>query len=132
VEGIALGTFLTSDGRTFVPLPPDIDNDAGSGRSAVLSYGTEPAPSGSGAIATVTFSPVQPGDSKLEWQAVQLTDEDGDVTPADVQGEYVSLGDLLPARRQVVSCLCGCRERKALEVVKVLRRGSRFSRAAGP
>jgi hypothetical protein len=90
VEAITLGGFLASTGRTAAPAGPKIDNSTGFASFAGFSFGTQPGPNGSGALALVRFRAVGPGTSPLDLQNVQVLDtqvnsqvptvEDGSIT----------------------------------------------------
>jgi hypothetical protein len=95
VEAITLGGFLGSTGRTAAPAGPRIDNGTGFASFAGFSFGTQPGPNGSGALALVRLRAVGAGSSLLDLDKVQVLDtqvnsqvptvEDGRVT---VEGEY--------------------------------------------
>ncbi len=101
-EGAQLGDFLGSTGRGTIPVGPDIDNVAGTITFGAASFGDQPGPDGSGALATISFSPQATGASSLHLQDVQVTDtvtnpiyvnlQDGQVTvmesiPGDLNGD---------------------------------------------
>ena len=77
VEGVTLGGLVSGTARTFTLLGPQIDNTAGTLAFGIYSYGSQPGPSGSGAVATVTFRAVHTGRSTLRLAAVQLLDHTG-------------------------------------------------------
>jgi len=95
VEAITLGGFLGSSGRTAAPAGPRIDNGTGLASFAGFSFGTQPGPNGSGALALVRLRAVGAGSSLLDLDKVQVLDiqvnsyvstaEDGRVT---VGGEH--------------------------------------------
>lgn len=81
VEGVALGPFLGSTGRTVTEVPPVIDNNAGT-----LTYGAYttdsdvPGPDGSGVLASVTLRLAAAGVSSLQLSDVILTNTTGSRT----------------------------------------------------
>jgi hypothetical protein len=90
VETITLGGFLASTGRTAAPAGPRIDNGTGFASLAGFSFGTQPGPNGSGALALVRLRAVGAGTSPLDLDKVQVLDtqvnsqmptvEDGSIT----------------------------------------------------
>jgi hypothetical protein len=95
VEAVTLGGFLASTGRTAASAGPRIDNGTGLASFAGFSFGTQPGPNGSGALALVRLRAVVAGTSLLDLDKVQVLDtqvnsqaptvEDGSVT---VEGEH--------------------------------------------
>jgi len=95
VEAITLGSFLASTGRTAASAGPGIDNGTGLASFAGFSFGTQPGPDGSGALALVRLRAVEAGTSLLDLDKVQVLDtqvnpqtptvEDGSVT---IEGEH--------------------------------------------
>ena len=76
----SLGAFLTSTGRTPVPLGPALSTDEI--RFAAASYGTPAGPNGTGVLAEVTFRVVGSGTSALSFNRVIVTDTAAQVLPA--------------------------------------------------
>lgn len=87
--GAQLEAFLTSTGRTPVPLGPAVKpNEI---RFAGASYGTAAGPDGSGMLAQVTFRVVGPGTSPLTFNRLIVTDTQAQVLPASaVDGTFTS------------------------------------------
>jgi len=81
VQSLALGSLVTGAGRAFTPLGPQIDNVAGSASFGAFSYGSGSGRSGTGPIATITFTPVAMGTSALRFGNVQLTTTGGVAIP---------------------------------------------------
>jgi hypothetical protein len=72
---VALGSFLSSTGRSASPMGPVIHVAGGVGTLSLgaMSLGfAPPGPSGSGVIAEITFTPLQPGSAALALTAGQL------------------------------------------------------------
>ena len=91
--GSSDGGFLGSTGRSVVPLSPKIDNSAGTITVGALSFGSGDGPSGSGKLATVTFSAAGGGTSALTLSDVSLTDPDGNTIESGTSdGEVVVSG----------------------------------------
>ena len=98
VDGVTLGDFLGSTGRSAASLGPRVDNEAGKATFGAFSFGDQPGPDGSGALALVRLRAVGLGSSPLDLQNVQLTDakanpqtptvEDGAVTVSSTEGWY--------------------------------------------
>jgi len=90
---VTLGPFLGSTGRSTGVVGPTIDNVGGLVTFGAFSFGSQPGPSGTGTLATITFSTAGVGTSFLDLQNSQITDtlgnpqspvteEDGTVTVA--------------------------------------------------
>jgi len=89
VEDVVLGDFLGSTGRTANPVDPDIDNEAGTVAFGSYSVGTEPAPDGSGVLATLTLSPQASGESDLHLQDVLSVNTIPETIPVSTQDGHV-------------------------------------------
>ena len=95
-DGVVLGPFLSSTGRSITEIGPTIDNEAGSTSYGATSSGTEPGPNGSGVLATITFHTVGPGSSSLHLgENLTLTHTSGRVIPAITQDGSVTVADAL-------------------------------------
>ena len=77
VKGVELGPFLGSTGRSTGVVGPVIDNVAGWMSFGAFSFGSQPGPSGTGTLATITFSTAGMGTSLLDLQNSQVTDTQG-------------------------------------------------------
>jgi len=80
VQDMALGNLITSGARPFT-MEQQIDNILGQASLDATSSGALPGPSGSGALAVITFSPVHTGTTTLALQQVQLMDTGGTTIP---------------------------------------------------
>jgi hypothetical protein len=78
--GAELGAFLTSTGRSPVPLGPAMR--VGEIRFAGATYGTAAGPDGAGALAQITFRVVGSGTSTLTFNRIIVTDAVAQVLPA--------------------------------------------------
>ena len=85
VQGAVLGSLVTGSGRAFTALGPQIDNALGIASFGAYSYGTGPGRSGSGPIATITFTPVALGTSALRFGSVQLATPGGVAIPTTIE-----------------------------------------------
>ncbi len=78
VQGVTLGEFPGSTGRSFSPVGPTIDNNNGQTTFGAFSLGSTPAgASGSGTLAYVRLLPHQAGTATVRLQGVQVTDVSG-------------------------------------------------------
>ena len=78
VQNITLGEFPGSTGRSFTPVGPNIDNNAGTATFGAFSLGATPAgPSGSGALAYVRLLPQAGGTAALVLSGVQVANVPG-------------------------------------------------------
>ncbi|MBM4430565.1 MAG: hypothetical protein FJ026_09510, partial [Chloroflexi bacterium] len=122
VEGFSLGSFLHSTTRVFTPLPAQIDNSAGTAALGAFSFGAEPAPSGSGPIATITFTVVNTGTAALSMEQVQLTRPDAKLIRTVTKGGSITV---LPALFADVDCDCD------VDVVDIMLVASRWRARLG-
>jgi hypothetical protein len=78
VQNITLGEFPGSTGRSFTPVGPNIDNNAGTATFGAFSLGATPAgPSGSGVLAYVRLLPQAGGTAALVLSGVQVANVSG-------------------------------------------------------
>jgi len=78
VQNITLGEFPGSTGRSFTPVGPSIDNNAGAATFGAFSLGATPAgPSGSGVLAYVRLLPQAGGTAALVLSGVQVANVSG-------------------------------------------------------
>ena len=82
---VSLGDFLESTGRTASELGPEIDNTAGTLTFGAFSYGDAGA-SGTGVLATITFTVQSRQDGTLDLQ---------DATVSDTQGSEMIVDNLV-------------------------------------
>ena len=92
VVGVELGPFLGSTGRTAQAVGPTIDNGVGMVSFAAFSFGNEPGPTGTGALAAITFRTVGSGTSGLSLQNVLVTDTMAETQSVSVEGGTVTVG----------------------------------------
>jgi sugar lactone lactonase YvrE len=83
---VVLENFLGSTGRTTQVLGPIIDNTAGNLTFGGFSFGTPPGPSGSGVLATVTFTVQNRVGSSLDLAKIGIIDKDGNALPVATIG----------------------------------------------
>ncbi len=87
-----LGAFPSSTGRTVVAIGPTIDSMAGTLRLGCYSLGSTPnGPTGTGALAIVTFRARRSGQSLLELRDMFVTDPTGAVQALTHQGGQVNV-----------------------------------------
>ncbi|MCR4439992.1 MAG: FlgD immunoglobulin-like domain containing protein [bacterium] len=85
---VQLGSFLASTGRTVIPVGPAIDTTAGTIVFGAATFGTQAGPTGSGVLATISWTAVGEGTSSLDLRNVQVSDINGVVIPAsEIDGE---------------------------------------------
>jgi PKD repeat protein len=78
VQNITLGEFPGSTGRSFTPVGPNTDNNAGTATFGAFSLGATPAgPSGSGVLAYVRLLPQAGGTAALVLSGVQVANVSG-------------------------------------------------------
>ena len=91
VSSVNLGWFLGSAGRSTATVGPDINNTTGIVTFGGYSYGSNPGASGSGTLATVTFTPAAQGSSAFTLQNVQLIDTVSGVIPVQLNDGQVQV-----------------------------------------
>ncbi len=91
VEDVTLGDFLSSTGRTVSPLSPQVDNTTGRVIFGGYSLGTQPGPSGTGVLATVTLSPQDAGQTDLILQNSQVVDISGSTMEVTNQNGHITV-----------------------------------------
>ena len=96
VKDVALGNFLESTGRNTAPLGPEVDNDTGTMRHGVFSFGSQPGASGDGVLAILTLTAQGTGSSPLVLENVQVADTGGQAQTVTVEDGRVIVG--LPLR----------------------------------
>jgi len=85
---VVLGPFLGSTGRSAIPVGPDIDNTAGSVVYGAASFGTQAGASGSGVLATLTWTPQAEGTTTLNLKNVKVGNTEGTEIPVnEIDGE---------------------------------------------
>jgi len=96
VQGVVMiEDLLGSTGRTLLPLGPLIHNDTGSVSFGVATWGPQPALSGSGPVARITFVPVGIGTTALAFGTVQLTDPAANLLPASSEDGSIEVTEPL-------------------------------------
>ncbi len=74
VTAVNQGPFLSSTGRSEMPVATVIDNVAGRAEFGAASLGTKAYPSGGGVLTTITFQAKAVGVSALHLESVLLSD----------------------------------------------------------
>jgi hypothetical protein len=94
VDGVTLGDFLGSTGRTPWVVGSTIDNQAGRVRFGAFSYavGSVPGPAGMGALVVVTLTTQGVGTSPLDLQNVMVLDTTGGHQTVTVEDGTVVAG----------------------------------------
>ncbi len=93
VENVTGGPFLTSTGRTAVPVGPAIDNGAGRVTFGAFSFGSQPGASGAGDLAYLRFRAQANGATTLAFQEAAVSDPLGNPLPLGAQtGAEVVVG----------------------------------------
>ena len=95
VEQVTVGPFLTSTGRTAIPVGPTIDNSAGRVTFGAFTFGRQPGAAGAGDLAYVRFRAQQAGRTAVGLQEAGVSDPQGNALPADVlAGAEINVGAL--------------------------------------
>ena len=81
-EGIQLGDFLSSSGRTVAAVASRIDRNQGTFSYGAFSFGESPGPDSGGILARIPLTAKDEGQTMLKLMGVKLTDTDG--KPIDV------------------------------------------------
>jgi hypothetical protein len=97
VDGVAVGDFLDSTGRTVSPVGPVIDNQEGRVGFGAWTVGSAPGPNGTGTLATITLTAQDVGVSPLDLQEVKVLDTHAaNQTPVVEDGTVVAGGAPTP------------------------------------
>jgi hypothetical protein len=75
-SNVTLGSFLGSSGRSATFLTPVVDNVNGVVKVGAFSFGSVNGPSGSGTLASITFTGAGNGTSSLNIQNILLSSSD--------------------------------------------------------
>ncbi len=92
ITNVTLGPFLSSTGRTTIPLGPTINNTTGRVTFGAFSFGVAAGPNGSGVLAVVTLTPQGEGESSLGLENTQVTDISGVIIPTSLQNGKILVG----------------------------------------
>ncbi len=94
-----LDPYLSSTGRTPIPLGPIIDNTQGKLTFGAATGGDAPGVAGSGTLAHVTFRALTSGTGALSLSEFQLLDTQGQPLKAAFKGARVRVtGSPVPAK----------------------------------
>jgi len=121
-EGVELGDFLGSTGRSTLPVGPDIDNVAGTVAFAAASFGEQAGAGGSGALATVSFSPQAEGESDLHLQTVRVMNLILETIPVEQQDGHVTVTLCIPGD---LNCDC------VVDILDIMLVASRWHTSVG-
>jgi hypothetical protein len=92
-EAVTIAPFLTSTGRTAVPVGPMIDNTVGKVTLGAFTFGGQPGASGAGDLAAVRFRAVANGQTTLTFQEAGLSDPQGEpLAVGSLTGGEVTVG----------------------------------------
>lgn len=96
-DGVVMGDFLGSTGRTVSPVGPIIDNQAGRVSFGAWTVGSAPGPNGTGTLVIITLTAQDVGISRLDLQEVKVLDTHaGDQPPIVEDGMVVAGGAPTP------------------------------------
>jgi len=102
------GSFLGSTGRTPIPLVKSIDNTAGTLAFGAVSIGTDPGPSGTGTLATITLKAMGAGSTPLDLFGVKVSNTQGVEQSVTVQDGTVLVGGAVVRIHPAVSSVEVC------------------------
>ena len=92
VDSVIVGDFPDSTGRESIPAVNIIDNQAGTVSLGVVTVGSAPGPSGTGALATVTLTAHVSGESLLDLENVTVLDTNAQRQTTTVEDGVVRVG----------------------------------------
>ncbi len=92
VDNVVVGDFPGSTGRTVIPLPPIIDNQAGRASFGAATVGSAPGATGMGVLATVALNAQSSGESPLDLQNVVVLDTNAHPQTTTVEDGLVRIG----------------------------------------
>ena len=93
IQEATLGDFLGSTGRSVLPIGPEVDNEEGRMLFGAISFPSEPGPSGTGVLATITWFARREGSTVLDLLKVQVLDTVTNVQLITAEGGRVIVGD---------------------------------------
>lgn len=93
VDKVTVGDFLTSSGRTRIPLPTEVNNEEGVAAFAAATFGDSPGADGSGVLATIACNARGAGSSALTLQDVSAMDTSAGVIEVRVQEGQVTVAE---------------------------------------
>ena len=93
IQEATLGDFLGSTGRSVLPIGPEVDNEEGRMLFGAISFPSEPGPSGTGVLATITWFARREGSTALDLPKVQVLDTVTNAQLVAVEGGRVVVGD---------------------------------------
>lgn len=97
--GAELDPYLSSTGRTPIPLGPIIDNTQGKLTFGAATGGDAPGAGGNGTLARVTFRALTSGTGAMSLSEIQLLDTTGQPLKAAFKGARVRVtGSPVPAK----------------------------------
>lgn len=88
---VTLGSFLGSTNRSVAPIGPVIDNDVGLLKFGGFSFGSNQGPTGGGILASIIWTPKDTGSTILDFQKIQLTDQDGKIIPVSTKNHTIKI-----------------------------------------
>ncbi len=118
VTAVNQGPFLSSTGRSEMPVATVIDNVAGRAEFGAASLGTKAYPSGGGVLTTITFQAKAVGVSALHLESVLLSDpsfraiavspEDGQARVTNCFGDFNGDGQVNILDLQMAAARWNC------------------------
>jgi hypothetical protein len=103
VTGGSTGDFLTSTGRTKIPVGFQVDNQEGSVLIAAATFGDAPGASGSGMLATITGDARSAGTTALRLENIQVLDPAAGAISVQAEGGEVIVGEVSPSPTDTVA-----------------------------
>ena len=88
---VILGDFVSSTGRSAIPVGPTIDNSAGSIVYGAASLGTQAGASGSGVLARIIWTPQSEGTTTLDLRNIKVSDTQGIQIPVTDQDGQINV-----------------------------------------
>ena len=123
VTAVNQGPFLSSTGRTVMPVATVIDNVAGRVEFGAASLGANAYPSGGGVLATITLQAKAVGVTALHvenallsdpsFQAISVSLEDGQVRVTNCFGDFNGDGKVNIIDLQMAAARWNCRSGQA-------------------
>jgi hypothetical protein len=89
VQDAALGDFVTSTGRSEVPVGPNVNNEEGTVALGAATFGDAPGADGSGVLAIINCRALGEGNSALTLQNVQVLDVGAGQEPVQTENGRV-------------------------------------------
>jgi len=96
VSSIQVGSYLSSTGRTPIPVDNTFDNDNGVLSCAYATLGATSGPTGNGTLFTISWTAIDNGSSNVTFNSSQMTKSDASTIAHSTQNGSITVGTPVP------------------------------------